>query len=897
MTNPEVSPISQLLHTLGITREDLEKRSDQMRQFLTAQNLDFDPLRITKPETSIDSSFGAETRLTSMASTSTASSSRSMSRANSYSLRDTTPITPVKSEIIECSVPLRHFDSMEMVIERQRRQNRRERKERRGRERESAARTSVPQPPSPSPSNPLQTGPILPSHMESRDERHVLPSDAQDTVEGTTAQQSPAAFTPQRSKYYREHTELSTSARLQPRRDDSFIVKAEQATPTRPRTSTLPQSHSSELQYYSYPQYLAYAQLLPPLVYGHPQSGSSALPVTPQPQRTNTMPSRRARSPLPPSSPPPASSPISTPNRPIVNLVSSPGPLGPLPDEEEYDTLPFTLPPGPYPPNKPDASYAALVGQAILSSPEHRLTLQEIYDYITIVYPFFKRDEQTWMNSIRHVLSTTVCFRKVPRERSVGRTLWAIWDEDLECFKGGGFRKQLCKDIVGRTGVRDTSRTKSKGRKRTDSITDGRKAKRSKKDHSVPTSPSLPAPFSYQIFPATRPTPHHQPYYESCLPQQQPLPGDIIFPPLPSGVAYTRIGSTANVQSSSVAGPQGGQIGADREDTPSSIQSHTRVPSPPPSSASSVSVPELTPNRSSSSPPPATSELDGNNSAVIDNKAHKTSFAEFNLSVDLDDMDEALDVSADGEEDPDNDLLLGPVRFWRGSPKTACNTLQPGIKLAFDSALEEEDELLTSRSKTAKKPDKGKRKKRISFPPVPTSPTLNRKATSKVPKSSQVNKADIGHSTSPPPSTPPRGVRELPISSVRTPLSKKDAVALGNKGDVEMEEVDTNRTPQKRPLDYGPAPVTPRKLAFPPNQNESPYRTPGGVFGLSPFRTPSSRAVFDPHDPGALLDEELSRMGVAGHGDSPGGLFGKARGSLLYDSPGLSSPDQWQRWW
>jgi hypothetical protein len=185
----------------------------------------------------------------------------------------------------------------------------------------------------------------------------------------------------------------------------------------------------------------------------------------------------------------------------------------------------------------------------------------------------------------------------------------------------------------------------------------------------------------------------------------------------------------------------------------------------------------------------------------------------------------------------------------------------------------------------------------MSFPPMPTSPTLDRKSTSKASRLAQVHKAATARSASPPPSTPPRTARELPISSVRTPLSKKVDVASGNKGDVEMGEVDTNRTPRKRPSDSGTiglAPVTPRKLVF---QNESPYRTPGGVFGLSPFRTPSSRAVFDPHDPGALLDDELSRMGVAGHGDSPGGLFGKARGSLLYDSPGLSSPDQWQRWW
>lgn len=182
----------------------------------------------------------------------------------------------------------------------------------------------------------------------------------------------------------------------------------------------------------------------------------------------------------------------------------------------------------------------------------------------------------------------------------------------------------------------------------------------------------------------------------------------------------------------------------------------------------------------------------------------------------------------------------------------------------------------------------------MSLPPVPTSPTLNRKATSKASKSSY--KPDNRRPTTPPPATPPRSARELPISSVRTPLSKKEAA---ENGDVEMGEADINRTPRKRPSDYGasgPAPVTPRKLVFPTNQNESPYRTPGGIFGLSPFRTPSSRAVFDPHDPGALLDEELSRMGAAGHGDSPGGLFGKARGSLLYDSPGLSSPGQWQKW-
>lgn len=109
------------------------------------------------------------------------------------------------------------------------------------------------------------------------------------------------------------------------------------------------------------------------------------------------------------------------------------------------------------------------------------------------------------------------------------------------------------------------------------------------------------------------------------------------------------------------------------------------------------------------------------------------------------------------------------------------------------------------------------------------------------------------------------------------------------------------RTPSRKIPALGGPPVTPKR-SFSSNQNESPFRTPGGgggVLGDSPFRTPGSRGVFDPHDPRALLDEELSRMGAQTEDDdSPGGLYGKGRGSLLYDSPGLmDSPGKWTRWW
>ncbi|KAI5863185.1 hypothetical protein GGS23DRAFT_57113 [Durotheca rogersii] len=94
---------------------------------------------------------------------------------------------------------------------------------------------------------------------------------------------------------------------------------------------------------------------------------------------------------------------------------------------------------------KPHFSYAQMITQAILSTPEEKLNLAGIYQYIMNHYSYYRNQPPSgWQNSIRHNLSLNKSFMKAPRSTDEpGKGMkWEIVPESREemvkvAYKGG----------------------------------------------------------------------------------------------------------------------------------------------------------------------------------------------------------------------------------------------------------------------------------------------------------------------------------------------------------------------------------------------------------------------------------------------------------------------------
>ncbi|KAK2541968.1 Forkhead box l2-like protein, partial [Columba livia] len=134
----------------------------------------------------------------------------------------------------------------------------------------------------------------------------------------------------------------------------------------------------------------------------------------------------------------------------IASLLAERGPPSPAP--------PGRSPPGaprspPEPGDKPPQSYIALISTAILSSPEKKLLLSDIYQWIMDNYPYFKNKEKSWRNSVRHNLSLNECFVKAGRSDNGKGHFWAIHPANMEDFAKGDYHRRRARRRVRRVNV------------------------------------------------------------------------------------------------------------------------------------------------------------------------------------------------------------------------------------------------------------------------------------------------------------------------------------------------------------------------------------------------------------------------------------------------------------
>ncbi|KAL7015341.1 hypothetical protein ACKWTF_016406 [Chironomus riparius] len=93
---------------------------------------------------------------------------------------------------------------------------------------------------------------------------------------------------------------------------------------------------------------------------------------------------------------------------------------------------------------RPPFTYASLIRQSIIESPDKQLTLNEIYNWFQNTFCYFRRNAATWKNAVRHNLSLHKCFMRV---ENVKGAVWTV--DEIEFYKR---RPQRCTSSSGNGG-------------------------------------------------------------------------------------------------------------------------------------------------------------------------------------------------------------------------------------------------------------------------------------------------------------------------------------------------------------------------------------------------------------------------------------------------------------
>ena len=102
-------------------------------------------------------------------------------------------------------------------------------------------------------------------------------------------------------------------------------------------------------------------------------------------------------------------------------------------------------------------SYTSIIAQAILTSPDKKLSLENIYEHISKRYPRFLKKGKGWRSCVHHNLSRSECFIKSGRTKHGRGNDWDIHPFYLKNFLKVDYRKRRVNNRVRNQTAPDPS--------------------------------------------------------------------------------------------------------------------------------------------------------------------------------------------------------------------------------------------------------------------------------------------------------------------------------------------------------------------------------------------------------------------------------------------------------